>query len=62
VIKTEFAGEVTVELPVVQEVNSTQPLQVGLSNGQTVFGAVSTSDGNIAVATANQGTLTEPMD
>src|SRR5580693_2254991 len=33
-IKTEFAGDVTVQWPAVQEVTSTQPLHVALSNGK----------------------------
>ena len=60
-IKTEFAGEVTVRWPAVQEIHSTQPLHVSLSNGQTVVGTVSTADGNLAVATPNAGTVTEPI-
>lgn len=60
VIKTEFAGEVTVEWPAVQEINSTQSLHVSLSNGKTVVGTVTTSDGNLQVATASSGTVTEP--
>lgn len=59
-IKTEFAGEVTVQWPAVQEITSSAPLHVGLSNGQTVVGTVTTSDGNLAVATANAGTVSEP--
>jgi small nuclear ribonucleoprotein (snRNP)-like protein len=61
VIKTEFAGEVTVQWPAVQEINSTQPLHVSLSDGKTVVGTVTTSDGNLAVATPNAGTVTEPI-
>jgi putative salt-induced outer membrane protein YdiY len=60
VIKSEFAGEVTVQWDAVQEINSTQPLHVSLSNGQTVVGTVTTSDGNLAVATTSNGTVTEP--
>jgi len=59
-IKTEFAGEVTVQWPAVQEITSTQKLHVSLNNGQTVSGTVTTSDGNLAIATADAGTITEP--
>jgi hypothetical protein len=38
IIKTEFAGDVTVQWPAIQEINSTQSLHVGLNNGQTVVG------------------------
>ena len=62
VIKTEFAGEVTVQWPAVQEINSSAPLHVSLSNGQTVVGTVTTSDGNLAVATANAGTVNQPKE
>jgi putative salt-induced outer membrane protein YdiY len=60
VIKTEFAGEVTVQWPAVQEISSTQPLYVTLSDGKTVVGTVTTSDGKLAVVTANAGTVIEP--
>jgi putative salt-induced outer membrane protein YdiY len=56
-IKTEFAGDVTVQWPAVQEVSSAQPLHVTLSNGKTVVGPVATTDGNLAVTTAATGTV-----
>ena len=60
VLKTEFAGEVTVQWPAVQEITSTQKLHVTLNDGKTVAGTVTTSDGNLTVATANAGPVTEP--
>ena len=60
IIKTEFAGDVTVQWPAIQEINSTQSLHVGLNNGQTVVGPVATSDGNLAVNTSANGTVTTP--
>lgn len=59
-LKTEFAGDVTVQWPAIDQVSTTQPLHVSLRNGQTVVGPVSTTDGNLAVATPSQGTVTEP--
>ncbi len=56
-IKTEFAGDVTVQWPAVQEVTSTQPLHVALANGKTVAGPVTTADGNFVVATPATGTV-----
>jgi len=53
VIKTEFAGDVTVQWAAVSEINSAQPLHVALKSGQTLVGAVKTTDGNLAVAPAN---------
>jgi len=59
-IKTEFAGEVTIDWSAVQRINTEGPLHVALEDGQTVVGPVTTEDGNFAVATANQGTVTAP--
>ncbi|MGA8734350.1 MAG: DUF481 domain-containing protein [Terriglobales bacterium] len=56
-IKTEFAGDVTIQWPAIQEVTSTQPLHVALSNGKTVTGPVTTADGSLAVATPASGTV-----
>jgi putative salt-induced outer membrane protein YdiY len=52
-IKTEFAGDVTIQWPAVQEVTSTQPLHVAMSNGKTVVGPVTTADGSLAVTSAS---------
>jgi putative salt-induced outer membrane protein len=60
IMKTEFAGEVTVDWSAVQEITSSQKLHVSLSDGKTVSGTVTTTDGNLAVATADAGTVTEP--
>jgi len=60
VIKTEFAGEVTVQFPAIQEIQSTQPLHVDLQNGKSAVGQVTTRDGNIAVVTTTNGTVTAP--
>jgi putative salt-induced outer membrane protein YdiY len=56
-IKTEFAGDVTIQWSAVQEISSTQPLHVALSNGKTVVGPVTTADGNLAVTTTASGTV-----
>ena len=55
IIKTEFAGEVTVQWDAVQEITSTQKLHVNLNDGKTVAGTVTTSDGNLTIATADAG-------
>jgi len=58
VIKTEYAGEVTVQLPAITEVNSAKPLRVALKSGQTVTGPVTTSDGNFDVQPAGKAEVT----
>jgi putative salt-induced outer membrane protein YdiY len=62
VIKTEFAGEVTVQWPAVQEIDSTQALHVGLKDGSTVVGPVKTSDGSFEVEAAGKAPVAVPKD
>jgi putative salt-induced outer membrane protein YdiY len=54
-IKTELAGDVNVQWDSVSSIVSSQPLYLGLKDGQTVVGTVTTSDGTFAVATATTG-------
>jgi putative salt-induced outer membrane protein len=56
-IKTDFAGDITVQWPAIREIRSTQPLHVALSNGKTLVGPVTTADGNLEVTTAGGGTV-----
>jgi putative salt-induced outer membrane protein len=62
VIKTEFEGDVTVQWDAVENVTSTQDLHVGLKDGKTVVGPVTTSDGKIEVATKTAGTIEAPRE
>jgi putative salt-induced outer membrane protein len=57
VIKTEFAGEVTVQWSAVQDIKSDQELHVGLKNGQTVVGPVNSADGKIEVSSKTAGNV-----
>ena len=56
-IKTEFAGEVTVQWPAIQELKSDQSLHISLKNGETVVGPVTTSDGKLEVSTKAAGNV-----
>jgi putative salt-induced outer membrane protein YdiY len=62
VIKTEFAGEVTVQWPAIQDLKSDQPLHVGLKDGKTVMGPVTTTDGKLEIATKSAGTVEAPKE
>ena len=62
VIKTEFAGEITVQWPAIQDIKSDQQLHVGLKGGQTVVGPVNTTDGKIEVATKTGGNVEAPKE
>jgi putative salt-induced outer membrane protein YdiY len=54
-IKTELAGDVTVQWDAVTAIVSSQPLHLTLSDGRVIAGAVSTTDGKLAVATKDAG-------
>ncbi len=62
VMKSEFAGQVTIPWDAVTAISSSVPLNIGLKGGQTLVGTVTTSDGKIQVATENAGTVTAPKD
>jgi putative salt-induced outer membrane protein YdiY len=62
VIKTEYAGEVTVQWPAIREINSAAPLHVGSKDGQMVVGSVKTVDGNLDVEAAGITPVTVPKE
>ncbi len=59
VIKTDYAGELTVQWSAIEQVTSTQPLHLSLKEGKTVVGPV-TASGTDVVVTTNSGTVTSP--
>ena len=61
-IKTEFAGEVTVQWPAVEDIKPEQQLHVGLKDGRTLVGPVTTGDGTIAVSTKAGGSVEAPRE
>jgi putative salt-induced outer membrane protein len=62
VIKTEFAGEVTVKWSAIQELNSAEPLHVESKEGQKIQGTVKTEAGKIAVQTTDKGQIEVAKD
>jgi putative salt-induced outer membrane protein YdiY len=57
VIKTEFAGEVTIQWAAVTEIQSTQSLHVEAKDAQPATGTVTTSGSTFEVTTATAGTV-----
>ena len=51
VIKTEFAGEVTVQWGAISEINSTDPLHVTVRDGKPLVGKIKSSQNNVEVET-----------
>jgi putative salt-induced outer membrane protein YdiY len=62
VLKSEFAGEVSIQWAAVEAINSTQTLHVGLKDGQTVVGTVSPKDGKVQLQTRDAGAVLTAKD
>jgi putative salt-induced outer membrane protein len=62
IFKSEYAGPVTLPWDAVTTVTSASPLHIGLQDGQTVVGVVSTDAGNFQVQTQNTGTIVAARD
>jgi putative salt-induced outer membrane protein YdiY len=62
VLKTESAGDITIKFDAIQQISTDQDLHVGLKDGRTVVGPVTTTDGKIEVATKSGGTVEAPKD
>ena len=60
VIKTDYAGEVTVKFDAIQGLDSTGDLHVSLKDGKTVVGPVKTSGEDVVVATKTAGPVEAP--
>ncbi len=61
-IKTEFAGDVTVQWDAVSSIVAPEALHLALNDGQTVVGPVTTVDGKLDVTTATTGEVTAAKD
>ena len=59
VIKTDYAGDVTVKFDAIQSITSTGDLTVSLA-GKTVVGPVTTSGDDVVVATRTAGPVEAP--
>jgi putative salt-induced outer membrane protein len=62
VIKSEFAGEVSIQWAAVDTITSTQTLHVGLKDGQTVVGTLSSKDGKVQMQTKDAGAILTAKD
>ncbi len=55
--KSELVGTVTIPMDAIVQITSTEPLYLGLKDGQTVVGTVATADGKLEVKTTDTGTV-----
>jgi putative salt-induced outer membrane protein YdiY len=61
-IKTDLAGDVTIKWDAVTAIVSSQPLHITLSDGRVVAGTVTTTEGNLEIATKDAGTISATHD
>lgn len=62
ILKSEFAGDVNIPWDAVTGISTTEPLNIGLKDGQMVVGEVSTADGKFQVTTKDAGIVTAAKD
>jgi len=60
VIKTDYAGEITVKFDAIQGISSPGDLHVSMSGGKTAVGPVTTSGETVVVATKTTGPVEVP--
>ena len=61
-IKTEFAGDVSVQWTAITEINSTNALHVAVRDGQGARGELKTTQGKVEVETREQGPVAISKD
>jgi putative salt-induced outer membrane protein len=61
-LKTDFAGDVTLQWDAVISIVSSQTLHLALKDGQTIVGTVATNDGKFEVATKETGPVVTTKD
>jgi len=57
IMKSDFAGEVSIQWDAISSIQSLKPLYLALKDGQTIAGTVTTSDGRFVVETKTAGTV-----
>ena len=61
-IKTDYAGDLTVQRSAIQKISSTQTLHIVLKDGQTLVGTVATTDDKLQLSTTSGPQLQTPTD
>jgi putative salt-induced outer membrane protein YdiY len=61
-LKSDFAGDVTLQWDAVTSIVSSQTLHLALKDGQTIVGTVTTNDGKFEVATKETGPVSASKD
>jgi putative salt-induced outer membrane protein len=62
IVKTDYAGDLTIKWDAIQSISSSSPLYVTAKDGRVLVGTVTSSDSNLQIATAQSGTVTVSRD
>jgi len=62
VLHTESAGDVTIQFSAIDQITTDQQLHVGMKDGKTAVGQVTSNDGKLEIATKTGGTVETPRD
>lgn len=62
VMKSDFAGEVSIQWDAISAIQSSQPLYLALKDGEKIAGTVATSEGKFVLTTKNAGTVSTSKD
>jgi len=57
VLHTDAADDVSLKMDAIQDIKTDAELHVTLKDGKTAVGPVTTTDGNLAIATKSEGTV-----
>jgi len=60
-LHTDYAGDVTISFNVIQSIESNAPLHLQFQGGRNAVGTVTTSDGNLRVASKTGETVEGPI-
>src|SRR5215472_16636783 len=61
-LKSDFAGDVTIQWDAITGIESSDPINLTLKDGSKLSGKVTTQDGKFVVATATPAPAPEPKD
>lgn len=62
VMKSDFAGEVSIQWDAITSIQSSQPLYLVLKDGEKIAGTMATSEGKFVIGTKNAGTVSTSKD
>ena len=57
ILKTAYAGDITISHDAIQQITSTEPVYVSMTDGKTLFGTITFTERDITIETTDAGTV-----